>query len=333
MALNDVADRIVPVFYRSYAVVCELKHAGVMGVPASSGADRLNHGAVVQQPEGLKAASFFGVVQLPFDHFGAKFFSDGLEIVAGPQSDVGVPSSTDVVAVNDEFFERNLGGSHEFCSAPGGCGALHGGTVGKNGRPVNFWSDADFPGFFWYMPINYAELPPINQDPAHDAVVSTLSRLRQTQVEGFLARCTGSHAAAIFLREVLYWLSPSKKAPARPRSTVYRNGAYWMVRTQEEWKELNITRSNLAAIYRRCEDLIEIDHFMYAAQRRTHYRIKFDKLLELMERDETLQACLQCDSSAARYRGPVSTDPRPRFLSRLRAALREEDIVPEELRD
>jgi hypothetical protein len=146
------------------------------------------------------------------------------------------------------------------------------------------------------MPINYEQLPPITRDPAHYAVVSTLSRLRQTELEGFLARRTGSHAAAIFLREVLYWLSPSRKAPERPRATVYRNGHYWVARTQERWfKDNGMTRTKLETVYRRCADFIEIDHFMFASQRQTHYRIKFDKLREAMERDETLQACLKFD--------------------------------------
>jgi hypothetical protein len=164
------------------------------------------------------------------------------------------------------------------------------------------------------MPTNYDALPPIAHDPAHDAVVSTLNRLRQTQREGFLSRVTGSHTAALFLREVLYWLSPSDKAPARPRSTVYRNGAYWMVRTHEEWQELDITRTNLSTVYRHCEDLIERDYRMFAAQRRTHYRIKFDKLRELMERDEILQACLESDAAAAQSRrasAQSSADPEP----------------------
>ena len=159
------------------------------------------------------------------------------------------------------------------------------------------------------MTIDYAQLPPLAHDPAHDAVVSTLGRLRQTQCEGFLSRATGSHTAALFLREVLYWLSPSNKAPERPRATVFRNGSYWVARTQEQWKELNITRTNLATIYRRCGDLIETDHFMFGRQRQTHYRIKFEKLQELMAQDETLQACLQSDLSAAQSRRAVNTVP------------------------
>ena len=129
------------------------------------------------------------------------------------------------------------------------------------------------------MKNKHAALPPLSHNPAHDRAVTTFARLRQTQVEGFLARCTGSHAAAIFTREVLYWLSPSRKAPERPRSTVYRNGHYWMARTQKDWfTEHGFTRSQLETAYGRCEDLIEIDHFMFGNQRQTHYRIKFERL-------------------------------------------------------
>lgn len=161
------------------------------------------------------------------------------------------------------------------------------------------------------MTIDYSQLPSLAQDPAHDAVVSTLNRLRQTQVERFFARATGSHAAAIFLREVLYWLSPSNKASKRPRSTVYRNRYYWMARTQKQWEEEHfLSRSKLETVYERCEDFIEIDHFMFGRQRQTHYRIKFERLREEMERDEALQACLQSDLAAAKSRTAPSSKSR-----------------------
>ena len=80
------------------------------------------------------------------------------------------------------------------------------------------------------MKSNYDALPSLSHDPAHYLVVTALARLRQNQIEAFLARRTGSHAAASLLREVLYWLMPSNVAPERPRSTVYRDGHYWMVR-------------------------------------------------------------------------------------------------------
>lgn len=132
-------------------------------------------------------------------------------------------------------------------------------------------------------------LPPIAQNPAHAHVVATLQGLRQNEIESFLARVTGSHTASLLAREILFWFSPCAKDPQRPRATVYKHDRYWFCRTQEEWLAKNqLTRRQLETSYARCKDFLDVDHFMFAAQRRTHYSVRWEKLRELLENDRAL---------------------------------------------
>ncbi len=149
--------------------------------------------------------------------------------------------------------------------------------------------------------------PGIHENSDHAAVIAYCEQLRQTEIESFLARQTGSHSTALFLREVLYWFKPYPKDPSRPRCTVYRNGRYWACRTREQWKtEQALSRAHLEKAYRQCKDFLEVDHFMFASQRRTHYGLNFDKLRELMENDQVLRERLnRASSDVPKSRRPV----------------------------
>lgn len=134
------------------------------------------------------------------------------------------------------------------------------------------------------------DTPPIADNPAHAQVVALFSRLRQGEIESFFARVTGSHGAAVFLREVLYWFMPHKQRPGFPRTGIWRAERYWFCRARQEWQDKHsFSRYKLETIYRRCEVLLEVEHFMFAAQRRTHYSLRFEKLRELLEQDEPLR--------------------------------------------
>ena len=155
------------------------------------------------------------------------------------------------------------------------------------------------------------QLPPIAQNPAHAHVVATCQQLRQDEIENFFTRLTGSYGASLFLREVLYWFMPSGKQPHVPRTTVRRDERYWFCRSREEWAaKHSFTRYKLETIYRKCADFLDVDHFMFAAQRRTHYSIRFDKLRELIEADEILQNKLRSDVET-NPRAVGSENPRP----------------------
>ena len=165
------------------------------------------------------------------------------------------------------------------------------------------------------MPTTQAR-PPIAHDPAHAHVVAACQKLRQDEIENFFTRQTGSFGASLLMREVLYWFMPNSRQPNLPRTTVHRDERYWFCRTREEWqKKHSFTRRQLETAYKRCEDFLDVDHFMFAAQRRTHYSLNFERLRELLEQDEVLRDRLSSDADESAppvgteaYR-PVGTEP------------------------
>ena len=162
--------------------------------------------------------------------------------------------------------------------------------------------------------------PPISDNPLHARIVDTVTKLNGDVLIGALADATGCHRAALFLKKLLYWLSPSNTAPERPRATVYRQNkadelrdpddistySYWVCISRQEWEIMGFDRWKLEKIYERCGDLVERGYFIFAAQRRTHYRIDYAKLLDIFERDKRVQCALANPSiSVGKNRRPV----------------------------
>lgn len=163
--------------------------------------------------------------------------------------------------------------------------------------------------FLAYMPNKKQPLgPPIAANPAHARFVALFSPLSLRERENFFVRVTGeSHQAAKLMREIAYWFLPSKQDPTRPRVQIFHyktDQRYWLCRSREEWKkEIRFTRRVLEGCYRRCENFLDRGYFMFKAQRRTHYALRFDKLCVLLENDPEVREALELET--AENRRPV----------------------------
>ena len=148
--------------------------------------------------------------------------------------------------------------------------------------------------FLLFMPTKKKSGPPIADNPAYAQVMVIYQQLHQNERESFFKRVTGSRSASILMREILNWFLPGKGDPSRPRTDIHKHDRYWFCRTRDEWKRKHeFTQQELETCYQHCADLIVRRCFMFAAQRRTHYSVHFEKLLELMKQDEVLQSQLR----------------------------------------